>query len=69
MKKGSSEEPPKMKRSTSNPLLYFNERKNEIMEIKNEDELKHDERHRMEQTCYQAMNDGEFDEDLDGFDI
>lgn len=25
---------PKLKRSTSNPFLYFNERRNEIMEIK-----------------------------------
>ena len=29
--------PTKMKRSTSNPFLYFNERRGEIMEIKNED--------------------------------
>ena len=27
-------EKPKMKRSNSNPFLYFNERRNEILEVK-----------------------------------
>ena len=69
MKKVENEEGPCLKRSTSNPLLYFNERRHDIMEIKNEEDKKKDERYRLEQTCMQPGQDSKFDEDLDGYDI
>lgn len=41
---------PRIKRSTSNPFLYFNERREEIMGVKEDINPNHDEKMRLEQT-------------------
>jgi hypothetical protein len=41
---------PKLKRSTSNPFLYFNERREEILGVKEDINPHHDDNMRLEQT-------------------
>jgi hypothetical protein len=58
----------RVKRSSSNPLLYFNERKQEIMTIKEERPVE-DSLLRLEQTYYVPHKAIGFDVSLDDLDI
>jgi hypothetical protein len=72
MKKKEKEEAdewrPRIKRSTSNPFLYFNERREDIMEVQTL-ENKPEEKIRLEQTAIYAQSIRIQGEDLDDIDI
>ena len=53
----------KLKRSTSNPFLYFNERRNQIMEVNNDKDMNHDDpvsKPRLEQTEFLIMGQNKY---------
>jgi hypothetical protein len=51
VEEGEEEEwKPRLKRSTSNPFLYFNERREEILGVKEDMNPTHDDKMRLEQT-------------------
>ena len=62
-------EKPKMKRSNSNPFLYFNERRNEILEVKDVEKENDQSNLRLEQTYYAPEKKIGFEEVLDEIDI